>query len=52
MRAASKFDFLRNVNAHAALVPARKDFSPTPAMPEIAEAAALVRRLAEDCFGR
>jgi hypothetical protein len=33
--------------AKAALAPALKGFSPTPEMPEIAEAQALLRRLAQ-----
>ena len=36
----------RPVDAHAALAPALKGFSPTPEMPEIAEALALMERLA------
>ena len=36
----------RLVEAHAALAPALEGFSPTPEMPEIAEARALVERLA------
>ena len=36
----------RSAGAHAALAPALKGFSPTPEMPEIAEAQALMERLA------
>jgi predicted ATPase len=36
----------RPVDAHAVLVPALEGFSPTPEMPEIAEAQALIERLA------
>lgn len=36
----------RPVEAHAALAPALEGFSPTPEMPEIAEAQALIERLA------
>ena len=36
----------RPVEAHAILAPALEGFSPTPEMPEIAEAHALVERLA------
>ena len=36
----------RLVEAHAALAPALEGFSPTPEMPEIAEAQALMERLA------
>jgi predicted ATPase len=42
----------RPVDAHAVLAPALEGFSPTPAMPEIAEAQALMERLAEGRFGR
>ena len=36
----------RPVDAHAVLMPALEGFSPTPEMPEIAEARALIERLA------
>ena len=36
----------RPVDAHAVLTPALEGFSPTPEMPEIAEAQALMKRLA------
>ena len=38
----------RPVEAHAALVPALEGISPTPEMPEIAEARGLIKRLATD----
>ena len=38
----------RRIEAHAVLVPALRGFSPTPEMPEIAEAQALLERLAHD----
>ncbi len=37
----------RSVEAHAVLAPALEDFSPTPEMPEIAEAQALVAAIEE-----
>jgi hypothetical protein len=37
----------RPADAHAVLAPALEGFSPTPEMPEIAEAQALLERLAE-----
>ena len=36
----------RPIDAHAVLVPALEGFAPTPEMPEIAEAVALMERLA------
>jgi class 3 adenylate cyclase/predicted ATPase len=42
----------RLAEAHAVLVPALEGFSPTPEMPEIAEAISLSARLALVCFGR
>jgi hypothetical protein len=38
--------YSRPAEAHAALAPALEGFSPTPEMPEIAEAQALMERLA------
>ncbi len=42
----------RPAEAHAVLAPALEGFSPTPEMPEIAEARALMERLAWGRFGR
>ncbi len=42
----------RPAEVHAVLAPALEGFSPTPEMPEIAEAQALMERLAEGRFGR
>jgi hypothetical protein len=36
----------RSAEAHAVLAPALEGFAPTPEMPEIAEAQALIERLA------
>jgi hypothetical protein len=41
----------RSAEAHAVLAPALEGFSPTPEMPEIAEAQALLDRLARDGEG-
>ena len=42
----------RPLEAHAVLAPALEGFAPTPEMPEIAEAQALIERLAWGGFGR
>jgi hypothetical protein len=42
----------RPTDAQAVLAPALEGFSPTPEMPEIAEAQALLGRLAQSRFGR
>jgi hypothetical protein len=42
----------RPSEAHAVLSDALEGFAPTPEMPEIAEARALLERLASVCFGR
>ena len=42
----------RALDAHAVLAPALEGFSPTPELPEIAEAQALMGRLAQGGFGR
>ena len=42
----------RPAEAHAVLAPALEGFAPTPEMPEIAEAQALLERLAEARFER
>jgi predicted ATPase len=41
----------RPLEAHAVLAPTLEGFAPTPEMPEIAEAQALMERLAQGCFG-